>query len=160
LLALMDLPPQVVPADAWDTGPLSVLPPGDSLRSAEAAVAEQGPAGVGGGLMPVPLPSPLTPLIGRVAEMGAGMAAGMACRLVTVTGTGGAGKTRVALQAARQLAGRFPAGVAFADLAQLDDPELLAVTLAQAVGLGPASPADAEDQLAAALQSARLLLLA
>ena len=82
------------------------------------------------------------------------------CRLVTLTGTGGTGKTRVALQAAAELAGRFPDGTAFADLAPVSDPDLVAVTLLRALGLTPQSAATAEDQLAAALRPARLLLVA
>jgi len=103
---------------------------------------------------------PLTPLVGRTAQVAAVITAVPGCRLVTLTGTGGTGKTRVALQAATELAGRFPDGTAFADLAPVGDPELVGVTLLRALGLTPQSAATAEDQLIAALRPVRVLLIA
>ena len=111
-------------------------------------------------LAPAPLPVPLTPLVGRTAQVAAVTSAVPGCRLVTLTGTGGTGKTRVALQAAAELAGRFPDGTAFADLAPVGDPELVGVTLLRALGLTPQSAATAEDQLIAALRPVRVLLIA
>jgi predicted ATPase len=162
LLALMGLPPQAVPPGAWADGPLGALPPGDpdSPPIGPQQDGEPGPEPGGGGLSPAPLPSLLTPLVGREAEVAEVAAAVAERRLVTLTGTGGTGKTRVALQAARELAGRFADGVAFADLAPVGDPGLLAVALARAVGLQPPSPSTTEGQLAAALRPARLLLVA
>ena len=64
-----------------------------------------------------PLPAPATALIGRERERTEVVAAVAASRLVTLTGPGGTGKTRLALQAARDLAGNFADGVAFIDLA-------------------------------------------
>ena len=90
---------------------------------------------------------PLTPLVGRAAEVTAVTAAVPGCRLVTLTRAGGTGKTRVALQAA-------------AELAPVSDPDLVAVTLLRALGLTPQSAATAEDQLAAVLRPARVLLVA
>jgi predicted ATPase/transcriptional regulator with XRE-family HTH domain len=72
----------------------------------------------------LPLPTPLTPLIGRSSELGIvrrWFAAG-GLRLVTVTGTGGVGKTRLALQLAHDLAESFEDQVAFVDLSALRDP--------------------------------------
>ena len=56
-------------------------------------------------------------------------------RLVTVTGAGGAGKTRLAVQVAGQLAGEFSGGVWYVDLAPITDPELVPTTAARALGL-------------------------
>jgi predicted ATPase len=135
--------------------------PGPELGSASREPDSAAAASPGGGrLAPAPLPVPLTPLVGRAAEVAAVTAAVPGCRLVTLTGTGGTGKSRVALQAAAGLAGRFPDGIAFADLAPVGDPELVAVTLLRALGLTPQSAATAEDQLAAALRPARVLLIA
>ena len=152
LLALMGVPP-----GTWADGPLGALPPG---YPGQPPASQPGPEPAGRGLSLVPLPWMLTSLVGRAAEVAAVAAAVAGGRLVTLTGTGGTGKTRVALHAARELAGRFADGVAFADLAPVGDPGLLAVSLARAVGLTPQSAATAEGQLAAALRPARVLLVA
>ena len=120
LLALMGVPERAIPAQAWTTGPLSALPSGPPSAvpdpGAAAAVPGEGAAAAGPGagavataaggrLAPVPLPVPLTPLVGRASEVTAVTAAVPGCRLLTLTGTGGTGKTRVALAAAAGLAG-------------------------------------------------------
>jgi predicted ATPase len=56
-------------------------------------------------------------------------------RLVTVTGPGGSGKTRLAVEVARRLAGRFEDGVWLVELAQIDDPSLVAAAVASVLGL-------------------------
>ena len=56
-------------------------------------------------------------------------------RLVTLTGAGGIGKTRLALAAARRLLPQFPDGVWLAELSPLADPGLVPVTVAAAIGL-------------------------
>ncbi|HEY3952734.1 MAG TPA: tetratricopeptide repeat protein [Streptosporangiaceae bacterium] len=168
LLALMDVPERAIPAQAWTSGPLGAL-----HRGPEAALAPAGRAGAAAGpapaadanpggshLAPLPLPLPVTPLVGRAAEVAAVTAAVPNFRLITLTGTGGTGKTRVALQAAAELASQFPDGTAFADLAPVSDPDLVAVTLLRALGLSSQSAATAEDQLAAALHPGRVLLIA
>jgi predicted ATPase len=168
LLALMAVPERAIPAQAWTSGPLGALPrdpaPAAGLADRARAAAAPDPAPAANPsaarLAPARLPVPLTPLVGRAAEVAAVTAAVPGCRLVTLTGTGGTGKTRVALQAAAELAGRFPDGAAFADLAPVSDPDLVAVTLLRALGLVSQSAATAEDQLAAALRPARVLLVA
>ena len=56
-------------------------------------------------------------------------------RLVTLTGAGGVGKTRLAIQVAAAMAGEFSDGAWYVDLAPITDPELVAVTVARALGL-------------------------
>ena len=56
-------------------------------------------------------------------------------RLVTLTGAGGAGKTRLAIQVAGQLADEFADGVWYVDLAPITDPEVVPITVARAFGL-------------------------
>jgi predicted ATPase/transcriptional regulator with XRE-family HTH domain len=81
------------------------------------------------------LPAQVSSFIGRAAELAAvrGLVAGS--RLVTLTGSGGAGKTRLALQAAEGLLNGAGEGVWFADLAPLGDPGLVAVTVAGVLGV-------------------------
>ncbi len=169
LLALMDVSERAIPAEAWTAGPLGALPPEPAAATstvgragATAAVPVPGAAAGSGGsrLAPPPMPVPVTPLVGRTAEVAEVTAAVPRNRLVTLTGTGGTGKTRVALQAASKLASGFPDGTAFADLAPVSNPDLVAVTLLRALGLAPQSAATAEDQLGAALRTARVLLVA
>jgi len=83
------------------------------------------------------LPRPLTPLIGRVQEVAA-LSAALAdsrVRLLTLTGPGGIGKTRLALQAAADLAASFAHGAVFVDLAPIGDSDLVANAIAQVLGL-------------------------
>ena len=58
-------------------------------------------------------------------------------RLVTLTGPGGTGKTRLALAVAEELAPEFRDGAVFVDLAPLADPELIVPTIAAALGVEP-----------------------
>ncbi len=171
LLDLMDVPPHAIPAAAWSEPPHAALR-ADDVR-AEARATAPGPASYARAPVPpdkptiprlrvtmAPLPAPATPLIGRERERAEAAAAVGVSRLVTLTGVGGTGKTRLALQVARDLAGDFGDGVVFIDLAPVRDPALLATTVARAVGLTPASAEAAEAHLAAALQGRELLLVA
>ena len=98
------------------------------------------------------LPAPATPFVGRRAEVDAITALLRGdTRLVTLTGPGGAGKTRVGLRAAHELADAFADGVWFVGLAALVDPALVRPAIAQAVGL-------AEETLDEELRDRELLL--
>jgi len=178
LLALLAVPPHALAPDAaaWAAPPLAALAPDAAapagLSAAPAALAALAapvsPPGVSAlpparlALAPRPLPAPLAPLIGRAGERTAVHAALAASRLVTLTGVGGVGKTRLAVQVAREAAdgGCFPDGVAFVDLSPLRDPALLASALLHALGLAEQPAAAPEDHLVAALQSPTLLLVA
>src|SRR5579863_631447 len=76
------------------------------------------------------LPAQVSSFVGREAELAEVRALVGGSRLVTLTGTGGAGKTRLGLQVAAGLADGSGDGVWFADLAPLSDPDLVAVTVA------------------------------
>jgi predicted ATPase len=105
------------------------------------------------------LPAPVSSFIGREVELAAVRALVAESRLVTLTGLGGAGKTRLALQVAAGLAAGTWDGVWFADLAPLGHPDLVAVTVAEVLGvrLEPGRPV--LDTLVAALGGRSLLLL-
>jgi predicted ATPase/class 3 adenylate cyclase len=107
------------------------------------------------------LPVQPTPLLGREREVGMARAllARPGARLVTLTGPGGVGKTRLGLQVAAEVADRFPDGVWLVPLAPLGDPALVGPTVARTLGLGEAAGQPLRDTLAAYLRDKRLLLL-
>ena len=83
------------------------------------------------------LPLPLTPFVGRQSELATliDFLKRPSGRLLTVTGAGGVGKTRLVVEGARQAAGEFRDGVAFVNLGPIGDPSLVGVTIARALGL-------------------------
>ena len=99
------------------------------------------------------LPVVASPLVGREGELAAllELTRRPHVRLVTLTGVGGTGKTRLALQAAAESIEDFPGGVWFVGLASISDPELVLLSVAQALG--------ARGELAAHIGNRRLLLL-
>ena len=107
------------------------------------------------------LPAPQTQLVGRqreLAELGSFLRR-QSPRLVTLTGTGGIGKTRLALQAAHDLADAFDDGVFFVDLAPLREPELVPSALADVLGVEEQPGRPLLATLEAHLQERRVLLL-
>lgn len=81
------------------------------------------------------LPVQLTTFIGRTAQIEEGRELVANNRLVTLTGAGGAGKTRLAVQIAATMADRFCDGIWYVDLAPITDPDLVPVAIARAFGL-------------------------
>jgi predicted ATPase/DNA-binding SARP family transcriptional activator len=138
------------------------IEPGESLRQIEQAILAHDPAldAPEGGGTAERVPIPTTPLLGRERELAAlaDLFRGDDVRLVTLTGIGGIGKTRLALELVRLLAPEFRDGARMADLATIHDPTLVARTILQALDLPDAGP-DAEDALLRALAEAELLLL-
>ncbi len=130
--------PSVVPVDS--------PPPAAGGRGAIPA------AGVGGGL-----PMILSSFVGRAGEISSVRHLVSSTRLVTLTGPGGVGKTRLALEVAHALVDDFGSDISWIDLAPVIDPDLLHSTVAQALGLrGAEAPLAA---LHAALQDRRALLV-
>ena len=111
--------------------------------------------------LPHNLPLQLTSFVGRERELGEVAALLAGGRLLTITGAGGSGKTRLALQAAAEAIERHPDGVWFVDLAPLADAALVPAAALAAVGApgredGPGAP---EARLVAHLRPWRTLLL-
>ena len=105
------------------------------------------------------LPAQVSGFIGRDAELAVVRALVVGSRLVTLTGAGGAGKTRLALQVAAGLADGAGDGVWFADLAPLQDPDLVAVTVADVLGVRLETGRPALDTLVDALGGRSLLVV-
>ncbi len=107
------------------------------------------------------LPAQLTPLIGREQEVQdvRSLLLRDDVRLVTLTGPGGTGKTRLALQVASDLVHDFPDGVWLVPLAPISDPELLISAVARALGLREAGGRSLWDTVASYLKEKRLLLI-
>lgn len=99
--------------------------------------------------LPNNLPAQLTTFIGREDEIDAIKNNLKTARLVTLTGSGGVGKTRLALQVAADLLDDFPGGVWLVELAALQDPDLVAEAVAVAAGLRQDQSADPGEQAAA-----------
>src|SRR6202162_2227797 len=108
---------------------------------------------------PTNLPEPVSELIGRDAELDEILDLSASHRLVTLTGAGGIGKTRLGFAAARHLLPRFADGVWAIELAPLSDPELVPVALATALGIELASGAASPLSVANALRAKQLMLV-
>ena len=105
------------------------------------------------------LPIPLTALIGREREVAAVKALLLESRLVTLTGSGGVGKTRVALQVAKDLQSAYVDGAWFVDLAPLRSPELVANEIASTLSIQQTPDHPVLDSITAYLRERDALLV-
>jgi predicted ATPase/transcriptional regulator with XRE-family HTH domain len=105
------------------------------------------------------LPVPLSSFLGRAREMAEVQRRLAGTRLLTLTGPGGAGKTRLALQVGMEVANTFADGVAFVPLTAISDPELVASTIAQALGIRDLGGGSMLHRLTAYLQPKSFLLV-
>ena len=105
------------------------------------------------------VPAELTSFVGRARELAEVKRLLAAARVVTLTGPGGIGKSRLALRAAHQLGRHFPDGVWLAELAELDGPDLVPDALARSMGVHEQPDHGILDTLVAHLRDRRVLLV-
>jgi predicted ATPase len=129
------------PERVYQLGP-STFPP---LRSLDA--------------VPSNLPAERSAFIGRERELATVAGLVRTARVVTLTGVGGVGKTRLAIQAAAGLAPEFPGGVWLAELAPLIDASLVATTVASAIGASVAGRLEAAEAVCRFLAHRRALVV-
>jgi predicted ATPase/Tfp pilus assembly protein PilF len=165
LMALAGLPVAAILAWLYDLVPDAVArrygvpaaePPGDATEEAgssgQAAPAQWHAAA---------LPTPATPFIGREDELLElrNLLCKSPARLVTVTGPGGVGKTRLALHTAHHVAASFRDGVVYRALSGLASSDLLVPSLAEALGIQLSRDEDPVVELEAFLHSKQLLIV-
>uniref|UniRef100_UPI003F9AD9E8 LuxR C-terminal-related transcriptional regulator n=1 Tax=Mycobacterium sp. TaxID=1785 RepID=UPI003F9AD9E8 len=105
------------------------------------------------------LPGQLTSFVGRKAESTQLRQQLAEHRLVTLTGAGGVGKTRLAVQIAAELAGEFPDGVWYVDLAPITDPDVVPTAVARALGLPDQPGRSTIDTLIRFLAARQMLMV-
>jgi non-specific serine/threonine protein kinase len=107
------------------------------------------------------LPTERTALVGRAGELRhlEQLLNAPGIRLVTLTGPGGAGKTRLAIEAARRTGRQFEGGVFFVDLSPLTDPANVLRSIVSAVGLQPNRDVELLDQVASVIRGPALFVL-
>jgi predicted ATPase/DNA-binding SARP family transcriptional activator len=143
------------------------LDPGEQLTGLQQRILDQDPTLLVAArtpVRPVPpassLPRPLTRLVGREQEVLvlAEMMADPEVRVVTLTGSGGVGKTRLLVEMARRLEDGHADGALFVRLEQVTDPALVGAEIARALARGDASGGPTADGLAAYLSEREMLL--
>lgn len=140
------------------------IEPGPELRRLERMILAHDPELSAERARPglaAPLPAPANETIGRsgeVAEIGE-LVLRPDVRLVALVGLGGVGKTRLAQEAARAVADRFPGGVAHVVLDGVEDPGVLVPEAATALGVVAATPAELGEQLGRTTRGAPALLV-
>src|ERR671933_673872 len=162
--AISDLERGLSRAPRFDTLDLLSRVMGLSAEQRSALVAAARPTLPNGDAPARPLfllPVPPTALIGRAQEVayGLGLLGERGVRLLTVTGPGGAGKTRLALQIAHDLRDHIADGLAWIDLTAIRDPALVPQVVAQTLGLPEDVGHAFLEQVRAFLQEKQFLLL-
>ena len=158
-LDLAPLEATVAQAQALRDTPVDADPP----TAVDAVDAAKPPAPTVYDTVPVVLrgfPAPVTPFVGRDAELDAlhDLLTTHGERLVTLIGPGGVGKTRLAIEVGRRAAGTFTDGAVFVALADLDDPAYLADAIAAALGIEGGAGIGEAELLAAVAQRSMLFV--
>ncbi|WP_311380755.1 BTAD domain-containing putative transcriptional regulator [Arthrobacter sp. ISL-28] len=145
------------------------IDPGPRLRGLEQSVLQQDPSLAAPALegrrrirqRVDNLPSELTPLVGRETELGelCSLFVDEGCRLITITGSGGTGKTRLALAAAGRLTPQMADGACWVNLAPLTQDRQVPAAIANALGLEDWAGVDPIKSVTRFLRSRRLLMV-
>ena len=140
------------------------LEPGPQLRALQRRILEQSAdleRTVGPEIRADPLPEPPNPLVGRVQELERlrRLLRDGTSRLIVLTGAGGSGKTRLAIEIAREAGSSYANGAALVELAPVQDHTLVVPTIAYALGIAEAPGEPLLETLAYALRGRELLLL-
>src|SRR6266487_895182 len=153
---ITDLAPSVPKPVAAALGRALAKAPADRFGGMAAFVegltAPEAPVGA-------PPPAQLTSFIGRERETAAVQDLLQSTRLLTLTGAGGTGKTRLALEVAGRVGSQYPDGVAWVELAPLSNPELVPHHVADALGVRRDGIRSARDALLEALRDWEALLV-
>ena len=154
-----------LPSDAWlsdlGTHPLRDLPRPERVMQLchPDMVNEFPPLRVPKVAISQHLPAQLTSFVGRNTELSQVRELLSENRLVTLTGAGGAGKTRLAIEVAGRLSGKFDDGVWCVDLAPITDPDLAPVTVARALGLPDQAGRSTMDTLTRFVANRQMLVV-
>jgi predicted ATPase/DNA-binding SARP family transcriptional activator len=135
------------------------IDPGPELQALEAAILRQEVPAAAPADDRHNLPEPISTFIGRGVELGAIKSALENHRIVTLSGVGGVGKTRLAIEAARRSIPDYPDGVWFVDFSALRDPALVAAQVAAVVQVQEQQGLTIAERLTVALKTARALLV-
>jgi predicted ATPase/DNA-binding SARP family transcriptional activator len=143
------------------------LQPGESLRELERAILQHDPSLLTAPAASAPapvtshLPVPATPFLGRARELAevTALLRDPTVRLLTLTGVGGSGKTRLALQAAHECAGDHRGGVWFVAFAAVTNAALIAPVVREAIGLVDQPGLTATQRLEGYLRDREILLV-
>ncbi len=140
------------------------LEPGEGLRRLEREILNQDPTLGSPATTPGPsprIPVPSSRLVGRSKELQqlTALVTREDVRIVTISGAGGSGKTRVALELARTAGSAFANGAAFVELASIRDPTIVIATVAQALGVPETADEGHPASLARWLTGRELLLV-
>src|SRR6516164_10192233 len=114
---------------------------------------------VSSGTARISLPKPVTSFIGRERELAQAKGLLADSCLVTLTGPGGSGKTRLCIAVAAAVAGDYPDGVYFVPLAPVRDPDLVPSTIVQSIGLQDARDVPLMEHLISQLRERQLLIV-
>ncbi len=134
------------------------LEPGPELQDLEEAILQHDDALLAS-RTPGNLPAEIDRFVGRAEELTQLVELLANARLVTLTGAGGSGKTRLALRAAAQAAHAFPDGVWLVELSHLRAPDLVAPAVAETLGTRVHAPGAAVDVLRESLRRKTLLVV-